>query len=74
MHVYFHLVNGSESIRDEEGVEVSDLQQAKSAAISVVREMRSEKSGEVPDGAGWRLAAAGQAGALLFTLEPEGLR
>jgi hypothetical protein len=67
-------VNGSESIRDEEGVQVSELQQAKSAAISVVREMRSEKCGEVPDGAGWRLAAADQAGALLFTLELDGLR
>jgi len=38
MRVYFHVVSGSETIRDEEGVEVSRVEDARAEALKVVRE------------------------------------
>jgi hypothetical protein len=69
MQVHFNLVNGSESIQDEEGIEVSDVDHAKAEALKVIQEMRSEKGAEPRDWAGWRLAATDQSGTLLFLLD-----
>lgn len=69
MHVYFNLVNRGETIRDQDGVEESDVHHAKGEALKAMREMRSEKGAEPCDWAGWQLDAVDQSGALLFSLD-----
>ena len=69
MRVYFNLANGSESIRDEEGVVVSDVDHARAEALSAVGDLRGEKGAEPPDWIGWRLDASDQEGTLLFSLD-----
>ena len=69
MRVYFNLVNGSESIRDETGVEVHDSLEAKAAALKAIQEMRSERLTEPGDRIGWRLDAVDPSGTRLFSLD-----
>ena len=40
MPLYFHLQNGTEMIRDEEGIEVSDLDAARAEALDSLRDVR----------------------------------
>ena len=68
MPLYFHLQNGNEMIRDEEGVDVADLDTAKAQALRSIRELRNEDS-ELHDWAGWKLAVVDETGALLFSLD-----
>ena len=67
MRVLFHLMDESETIRDEEGVEVSDLDEAKAEARNAIQELR-EKDAAARDWAGWKLQASDEKGALLFSL------
>ena len=67
MRVFFHLKDASETIRDEEGVEVSDLNDAKAEARNAIQELR-ENDAAARDWAGWKLEASDQEGALLFSL------
>jgi hypothetical protein len=67
MRVYFHLVSGSETIRDEEGVEVSRVD-AEPEALKVVREAQANGA-DLGDSAGWRLEARDEGGALLFSFD-----
>jgi hypothetical protein len=68
MRVYFHLVSGSETIRDEEGVEVSRVEDARAEALKVVREAQGNGA-ELGESAGWRLEARDDRGALLFSFD-----
>jgi hypothetical protein len=69
MRLYFHLVKGTEAIRDEHGIEVSDVDAARAEALNTIREMRSAEDSEPPDWTGWKLAVADESGALLFSLD-----
>lgn len=64
MRVFFHLVNGTQTIWDEKGVEVSDLDEARTQALNAIREL----SDAARDWGAWRLEASDQAGSLLFSL------
>jgi len=66
MRVFFHLVDGTETIRDEEGVEVSGLDEAQTQALHAIRELRASDAAR--DWGAWRLEASDQAGSLLFSL------
>jgi hypothetical protein len=66
MRVFFHLIDGTEAIRDEEGVEVSDLDEARTQALDAIREIRASNAAR--DWGAWRLEASDQAGSLLFSL------
>jgi hypothetical protein len=68
MQVYFNVVNGSETIRDETGVEVPDSHEAKAAALEVIQEMRSDVT-EPRDWVGWRLDAVDPSGTRLFSID-----
>jgi hypothetical protein len=68
MRVYFHLVSGSETIRDEEGVEVSRVEDARAEALKVVREAQGNGAA-LRESAGWRLEARDDGGALLFSFD-----
>jgi hypothetical protein len=69
MRVYFHLKNGAETIRDLDGVEVSDLEEARVQAGRAIEELRQEDPLAAEDWSGWRLDAADESGRLLFSLE-----
>ncbi len=50
MRCYFHLVNGSEEIRDTEGLEVSDLDQAHAEALEPFALSLTKTRRLLPDG------------------------
>ena len=72
MWCYFHLVNGSEEIRDTEGLEVADLNQAHAEALETLHALAKEDDAAA-GWAGWRLAICDASGALLFSIGLDGL-
>ena len=68
MRVHFHLLDGHETIRDLEGVEVADLQEARVQAIRAVQELAQEDELAAQSWSGWTLSVADDRGAVLFSL------
>jgi hypothetical protein len=68
MRYFFHLVNASEIIRDEEGLELPDSEEARLAALSEIDELRREDSVTVEEWRGWRLNVVDASGALVFSI------
>ena len=69
MRVFFHLSNGTEQIRDDDGVEVESLDQAHAQALRALAEFRAEELVAESALADWRLAAQDSSGAVIFTLD-----
>ena len=67
MRCYFHLVNGHTELVDNDGVEVSDLEDAKVQAMMAVDELQQEYEGFVDDWDGWHLHIICQNGTLLYS-------
>jgi hypothetical protein len=67
MRCYFHLVNGSEVISDDTGIEVTDLETAKAEARKAIAELRQENGGANEDWSGWRLDIECPEGSLLHS-------
>ena len=67
MRCYFHLVNCQETILDDTGIEVPDLETAKAEAHRAITELRQEYDGVIEDWAGWRLDIACPEGTLLYS-------
>jgi hypothetical protein len=70
MRVYFHLVDGSDSILDREGVEVDTPNDIREAVVRDVSELFREFSAE--DRHGWRLHVTDEAGSLLLAIALDG--
>ncbi len=68
MRVHFHLLDGHETIRDLEGVEVADLQEARVQAIRAVQELAQEDELAAQSWSGSTLSVADDRGAVLFSL------
>jgi hypothetical protein len=68
MRCYFHLVNGAESILDDTGIEVSNLESAKAQAWEAINELRREADDGNQDWGGWRLNIICPEGSLLASL------
>ena len=68
MRCYFHLTRGDETIRDDLGIEVADLDDARVAATKAIAEMRAADPRLADEGAGWTLTVADVSGAVLFTI------
>lgn len=68
MRCYFHLINGSEVIRDIEGVNLIDHRSARGAALQAVEEMRRAAS-DTDDWDGWELVVTNASHAILFTIQ-----
>ncbi len=68
MRCYFHLVNSHEEILDEEGVEVTDLEDAQAQAMAAVSELRQEYEDAIEDWAEWRLIIVTSDGTLLDSI------
>ncbi len=71
MRAYFHLKDGTEMIRDLDGVEVTDAEEARAHAIRAIRELHQEDRVLTQDWSGWSLSVADASGRALFTLELE---
>jgi hypothetical protein len=69
MRLYFHLQDGTETIRDEDGIEVSDVAVARAEALRTIQDMRREHAARLHDWTGWKLAVADDSGAVVFSLD-----
>jgi len=69
MRLYFHLQDGIETIRDEDGIEVPDVAVARGEALRAIQEVRRENAARLHDWGGWKLAGADGSGAVLFSLD-----
>jgi hypothetical protein len=69
MRCYFHLVTSHEQILDEEGIEVSNVEDAKAQALSAVNELRQEYAGAIEDWSGWRLDIVDSEGRFLHSIQ-----
>ncbi|GJD49257.1 hypothetical protein OPKNFCMD_1987 [Methylobacterium crusticola] len=64
---HFDLINGHDTIRDTEGVEADDFDEALRQAWTVIEEMRAQ--GELSDLAGtWQLMVRSADGTILATV------
>jgi hypothetical protein len=68
MKCYFNLVNGSEKILDQDGVEVRDLNQAQKQALKAIEELREEDVASASDWADWSLEVTDSSGTVLFLI------
>ncbi|WP_414476207.1 DUF6894 family protein [Microvirga sp. M2] len=71
MRCFFHLVNGRETIPDDTGLEVIDLEMASAQARNAIDELRQANGGNSDDWSGWRLEIVGPEGSLLHSLDLE---
>ena len=74
MRCYFHLVNSHEEILDDEGIEVSDLEDAKAQALVAIEDIREEAIQLGASWHGWRLEIADSSGRVLASLSLEPMR
>jgi hypothetical protein len=69
VRLYFHLTSAHDVIRDPEGVDVADLQDALLEATKTVEELRQADEFAAMDWSGWRLDVTDAAGRVLFSLD-----
>jgi hypothetical protein len=65
---YFHLTDSDEVIRDEDGLELSDVQAAVISAIEVIKELRAEDPSTLHEWQGWRLEIVDASGRLMQSI------
>ena len=65
---YFHLNNGEDMIRDEEGILVSDADAALIAAMEVIQELRAQDAVSAAEWQGWTLEITDEAGRIIESL------
>jgi hypothetical protein len=68
MHCYFNLVSSHQTITDNEGIEVADLDEARTFARGAVAEMVQDGVAEIAHWRGWGLEARDASGTVLFTV------
>jgi hypothetical protein len=68
MRLYFHLAAVHDSILDEVGIEVEDLDDARSEAIRAIADMKVEDHSSVQNFGGWRLDVTDASGAVVFSI------
>lgn len=71
MRCFFHLVNGHETILDDEGVEVSNLETAQLFALQAIEDVRNEAIQVDASWQGWRLDVVDPSGKVLLTIPLE---
>ena len=69
MRCFFNLVSDHDTILDDTGVEVPDLDTAKIEAAKAIRELRQELSGTKEDWVGWRLEIVCANGRVLHSVD-----
>lgn len=69
MRCFFHLVSNHDEIVDNAGIEVQDLESAKTQALLAIEELRAEIGTEADDWFGWRLEIVCPLGTLLHSMQ-----
>jgi len=67
MKYYFHLLNHTEQILDDVGIEISSPEQAYNEATRAIRELRDEAEQEI-EWDDWRLEVTDVAGSVIFSI------
>jgi hypothetical protein len=68
MRCYFNLVSSHHTITDEEGLEVADMEEARTFAREAVTEMVQDGVAEIAHWRGWQMEARDASGTVLFTM------
>src|SRR5215213_1794096 len=68
MRCYFNLVSSHHAITDEEGLEVTDVAEARIFAREAVAEMVQDGVAEIAHWRGWEMEARDASGTVLFTM------
>ena len=68
MRCYFNLVSSHHTITDEEGLEVADVDEARSFAREAAAEMSQDGVAEIAHWRGWEVEARDASGTVLFTV------
>jgi hypothetical protein len=68
MRCYFNLVSSHHTITDEDGLEVADVEEARTFAREAVTEMVHDGVAEIAHWRGWEMEARDASGAVLFTM------
>ncbi len=68
MHCYFNLVSSHHTIIDNEGLEVADVEEARTFAREAVAEMVQEGVAEIARWRGWEVEVRDASGTVLFTV------
>ena len=72
MRLFFHLVDTGDTIHDLEGVEVTDLEQARTEALRALDEMQQEDPFAPQDWSGWTLRITDGSGQVVHSLDLDG--
>jgi hypothetical protein len=68
MRCYFNLVSSHHTITDDEGLEVTDVAEARTFAREAVAEMVQDGVAEIAHWRGWQMEALDASGTVLFTV------
>src|SRR5215211_9549233 len=68
MRCYFNLVSSHHTITDDEGLEVANLDEARTFAHEAVAEMVQDDVAEIAHWRGWEMEARDALGTVLFTM------
>jgi hypothetical protein len=68
MRCFFHFVSESESMRDTEGLEVMDVDQAHAEALETLQSLIQEDEEAAAMWSGWRLDVCDASGRALFSV------
>lgn len=68
MRCFFHLVSAFETLLDDVGVEVPNVQVAKVEALKVIGDLRQASDEQTEDWVGWRLDIMCPKGSLLHSI------
>jgi hypothetical protein len=71
VRLYFHVTNGSEIIRDEQGIEVPSLDHARREALRTIAEVRAEDPAS-RDWSGWTFRITDPGGRVVLLLDLDG--
>ncbi len=69
MRLYFDLKGSDSSIPDVYGIEVSDLEEARRAALEMIHQLRQEDPSAAQDWSGWTLSAVDFTGSVVFAID-----
>jgi hypothetical protein len=68
MRCYFNLVSSHHTVTDDEGLEVADVEEARTFASEAVAEMVQDGVTEIAHWRGWEMEARDTSGTVLFTV------
>ena len=69
MRLYFDLTDKQHTLPDVEGIEVSDIAQARSVALEMIRKIRQQDASAAQDWSGWTLNVVDAAGVIVFSID-----